>query len=103
MTDTTQPSQEPNGKPPEEANGDAADEHRQDTFAVLFQQLADQFGKACEDGNIGTAVFILEHPDAKQPPAVFVRGHILEAASITADFLRSVKAKIYRSLDTEPR
>ena len=103
MTDTTQPSQEQNRKTPEDANGDTAGQCRQDTFDVLFQQLADQFGKACAEHNINTAIFILEHPNEKQPPAVFVRGHILEAASITADFLRRAKSQIFKMLDTEPR
>jgi len=86
----------------QKCDGDV-NEHRQDTFDALFQQLADLFGEACEKNNINTAVFILEHPDTKQPPAVFIKGHMLEAAGITADFLRRAKTQIYKSLDTEPR
>jgi len=74
--------------------------HRQSIFDDVFQLLMGGFGQACEDQEIEIALAVAKHPKIKEP-IVFYRGHIVDAASLTADVLRQIKQQIYEQLNTE--
>lgn len=76
-------------------------DHRQGIFDELFQALMGGFGQACEEQGVEMAMAIARHPQVKEP-IVFYRGHIVDAAALTADVLRQIKQQIYEQLNTEP-
>ena len=109
MTDTIEPHEEDSVEDNIEntegvQNIDKIDDdpdHRQGIFDELFQSLMGGFGQACEEQEIEVAFAVARHPKVKEP-IVFYRGHIVDAAALSADVLRQIKQQIYEQLNTEP-
>lgn len=75
----------------------------QDIFEETFNDLMNEFGKACEKHGVETAIAIAKHPNFDDPMVFFRAGHIIDAASMMANILRQIKTQLYTDLDTEPR
>ena len=69
-------------------------------FEQLFESLTKDFGKACEDNKVNTAIAIAIHNDSKHP-IVFTRGHKYDIAHILARILKTLKAEIAEELNTD--
>jgi len=74
---------------------------RQEIFDKLSQDLMTKFGQICEEQGVQVALAVAKHPDVDEP-VVFYRGHIVDAASVTAGVLRQVKREVFQQLDTNP-
>jgi hypothetical protein len=100
MSDTIEPQEENNALEDGNINEiDGDSECRQGIFDELFQSLMGGFGQACEENGVEVAIAIARHPQIKEP-IVFYRGHIVDAASLSADVLRQIKQEIYEQLST---
>lgn len=95
------------------ASNDDGEVNGQDIFEQRFHELMDIFGEQCEKLGVETAMAIAIHPlptglneqDAAlfSKPMVFYRGNVLDAMTLAAEVLRSFKASLSESLDTNPR
>lgn len=103
MTDTIEPQEENNAIDTDDINkDDGGTECHQAIFDELFQSLMGGFGQACEENGVEVAIAIAKHPEIKEP-IVFFRGHIIDAASLSASVLRQIKQEIYEQLNTGDR
>lgn len=103
MTDTIESQEENNDDTNTgDTNDDGGTECRQAIFDELFQSLMGGFGQACEENGIEVAIAIARHPEIKEP-LVFFRGHIIDAASLSASVLRQIKQEVFEQLDTSDR
>lgn len=73
----------------------------QEIFDKLSQDLMTRFGQICEEQGVQVALAVAKHPEVDEP-VVFYRGHIIDAATVTANVLRQVKREVFQQLDTNP-
>lgn len=85
-----------------EDNDDSSSEENQAIFDQRFNDLTNDFGRACEKNGVETAIAIAIHPE-EQHPIIFVRGHKYDIATLLATILRNLKSEIISELDSNPQ
>lgn len=83
-----------------EQNSIDSEKSRQDIFEETFQSLMHPFGEACDEHGTTVSIAIAMHPDHEEPFVFYRAPHIVDAATLMASVLKSIKSQILEDLDT---